>query len=182
MGADFIGWDGVFIGLVALAVAVPPLIALIWGQPKIEADFRQTQWGVSCAILNAPLRSKFLQAMGVTRREPEVAIHFYIEDSSGRIIVAPTNPIDPYGAVPGQTTGLRVHEGEQFQIACWRSAGEPKPEVRGDWLDGRYVWNVIEEGTYTAIIRVKDVASNKDRTFKRRFVIGANPIETKWLS
>ena len=77
------------LAVVAFIIAIPPLAALFCSQPAILAHFSQTQWGIACIISNAPVNSRLLRLMGVVRREPEVRIEFYIEDSAGHILVAP---------------------------------------------------------------------------------------------
>jgi hypothetical protein len=173
-----LGIIGIVIAVVALMVGVPPLLAMLFGAPKITAEFVTTPYGLDCRIVNTPIVNRWLHRMKVTRREPEVSIHFTVEDrDGGKLIVEPTNAFDRFSG-HNPNCVLSVYSPEQFSIAAWRNN---EPEVGGLWPDGKSQWRRISQGTYTASIFVKDFAANDLMTFTRDFVVGENVVEMKWL-
>jgi hypothetical protein len=166
----------------ALVMATPPFFALLWGQPKISADFFQTPWGLSCRIFNIPISSKWLRRMGTVRREPEASIYLFVKSASGEAMMGPTNALDPFNKQPGSTTVLEVHKYPNFQVVAWRN---DLPEICGEHIrgvnQGQYGWIPLQEGRYVADVSVRDIAAGETFNFEREFFVGPNAVETKWI-
>jgi hypothetical protein len=78
-----LGIVGIVIGLVALAVAIPPLFQMLYGRPRLEflTDEFTGPDGKSLliAIKNQPTRSRFLRKIGVEREIGNVLAYLDIQ-------------------------------------------------------------------------------------------------------
>lgn len=88
----FIGESGLAISVVALLLAIPPMLQMIFGRPKIrikfDSSFEQGAQLLICNIYNMPIRNWFLKNMGITRDATDVYASFDLREHGTKKIVA----------------------------------------------------------------------------------------------
>jgi hypothetical protein len=151
-----LGIVGIVIGLVALAVAIPPLFQMLYGRPRLEflTDEFTGPDGKSLliAIKNQPTRSRFLRKIGVEREIGNVLAYldiqqqgtglFVAKDVSGRMHCSPTREdgLLLARALPNFTTGV--------EVIFTTEANSGVVDARSDQL------RPIGEGDYTAHVTI----------------------------
>jgi hypothetical protein len=82
---------GIGLAVVALVVAVPPFIQMLWGRPRISVRFTESMEGAGqcllCVIHSYPV-AKSLEAIGVKRDSTRVFVSFDIRKHGTKEIFA----------------------------------------------------------------------------------------------
>jgi hypothetical protein len=88
----FIGESGLVISVVALLLAIPPMLQMIFGRPKIRiavaSSFEQGAQLLICSIYNMPIRNWFLNKIGIARSATDVFVLFDVREHGTNKIIA----------------------------------------------------------------------------------------------
>jgi hypothetical protein len=171
---------GVVLGLLAIAIAVPPLLQMVFGRPKLEfkPDEFMDENGkmLLLAIKNKPTANRFLRRLGVEREMGNVLAYFdiqeqgsrrfFLKDISARVTCAATREQGLLArALPLFTSGVMV---------LHNRAG-----IAGV-IDGRHDdLRPIGAGHYTAIFTI--VCGEQVHKFEKNFTVADTEAFTIWV-
>ncbi len=173
---------GILIGVLALAMAAPPLLQLLYGRPQLEfsvdeftgPDGKQ----LLIAIKNKGTRNLLLKRMGVEREVGNILAYFDIQeqgtnrfvkkDIRGLLHCAPTreSALILARALPSFTVGLSVIHAKEN--TSWIIDGQS---------DGQF--DVITVGDYRALATI--ICGEQVHQVSRNFKIGPQQHLTFWV-
>jgi hypothetical protein len=172
---------GIVLGLLAIAMAAPPLFQMLFGRPRLEfsVDEITTQDGkqLLIAIKNQKTKSRFLRRIGVEREIGNVLAYFDIQeqgtnkfvakDISGLLNCPPTREMNLLmaRAYPHFTVGISVIHAKD--AAAWVI------DARSEDL------KPIAEGDYTLSAQI--VCGEKVYAVKKKFKVGKVQHQTFWV-
>jgi hypothetical protein len=88
----WIGIAALVVAFAALLLALPPLLQMICGRPRVKIKFdvttEQNAKFLLCAVYNLPIRQRLLKTLGVTRSPTEIFAAFDIREHGTKKIVA----------------------------------------------------------------------------------------------
>jgi hypothetical protein len=169
---------GIFIGLVAILMAAPPIFQMIWGAPKIAISVGKADSEMKALIFNVsnkPVKSWVLRKMGVRRQSTEVVGSLWITQEHKGEIVA--HGIPDLFAVDGLAPKRRA-------IGSSIAPGAHIPVI---WMDKGRAWAQAEANSpnvtlppdiYLASVKLE---SGEDMlSYSHHFVV--TPDEIYWAS
>jgi hypothetical protein len=173
---------GIVIGLIAVVIAVPPLLQMLYGRPRLEFSFDEFTGPnddgkqLLIAIKNKRTESRLLRKIGVERTVGNVLAYFDIQeqgtnrfikkDISGLLHCAPTRESGLLGrALPAFTLGISIVH-TRGTVTC---IIDPKSEP----LES------IGTGDYTVFATI--ICGEQVHKIRKNFKVGKAPHLTFWV-
>ena len=101
----YLSFVEIILGLLAIAMATPTFIQMIFGAPSITIEciggrYARCPENLACVIRNMPIESRFLRCLCVTRDIAEVSVVFKIHEYGTNKLVADTTVALLHGRHP----------------------------------------------------------------------------------
>jgi hypothetical protein len=165
-------------------MAIPPILQMIWGKPRITIAFtthsRDGSKALTCSVSNPPVTNRLLKVLGVTRRAAVGTITGFSisEYGTGRIVVP--NIAEELASTPNAPAVPVLHF-----VASRISSGFPvaimeTKQAKVHSLDAALQRHDLPPGTY--VCRVKIMWGSDKKEAERSFVLGASPETFEWVS
>jgi hypothetical protein len=180
---------GFIIALIALGIAmlaVPPFLAIVYGQPQIKLQYRFDKGEgefdfLGCLITNEPIHNRLLKRLKVERQTAEdVYVYLSIMSLKDNTLIierinpkifTPRNPDNMQGVLPRLSTSFPA----QFMVAAISDGGVTTTPPYG----GAKKTKRLPPGRYLASLEIHQ-ASDKVFLFTNTFYVGAKRRETYW--
>jgi hypothetical protein len=174
---------GIVLGLVAIAMATPPLFQMLWGRPRLHLavdDFTGPDGKMLLVtIKNLRVENGFLRKIGVEREIGNVAAYFDIQEQgtgkflqkniSGLIHNAMTKESGILTeAHPAFTVGVQIIAHQQNIAVIIDARAQPTALLK-----------TIPPGDYVAHVTI--IRGGEVHTIAKNFKVGTLPHETFWL-
>ncbi len=175
-------WAGIILAGLALTMAMPSILQMFWGRPRVETEFDvSTERGKRSLVMfikNPPIASRVLRTLGV-RREAVQGLTAELrvsECGSGRIVV----PIRHLALYSGDETHRMIQlpptysVGAAVMVAMWSNITKGAV-IPGDKLRGPLE---LGQGYYTAQVIL--FVDGDPAKFTRQFVVGKDADDLIW--
>ncbi|MBI2170778.1 MAG: hypothetical protein HYU30_01980 [Chloroflexi bacterium] len=170
---------GILLGGVALILATPTFLQMLFGQPKLvvllDTHEGDTIKKLYAAVQNPPTQNRLLRLIGIKRDTiPEIMGYYSVKEDGTRRQVCygviaeffrTETDIFVRGSLPPYRIAIRA------EIATWESDKVTLTKRANNLL--------IEPGYYEAELVV--VEAEKEHKVKRRFAVGQRRTEFRWL-
>jgi hypothetical protein len=182
----WLGIAGIIIAVVALAMATPPFLQMMFGDPRIRVTFEggaghRTEGGLFCLIQNEPIDNLFLRSCGVERQGTNIVGHFSIykygtPELVGDITHAVFLPNLPELSHPSLECRLDVRAPAVFIVVAYDVTHERVRIVRRPNDSDIF----LDHGRYRAEFDFTLVSRNRKIRISKNFVSG-RVNEIKWI-
>jgi hypothetical protein len=175
-------WIGLVAGLLGLAIsimALPTVLQMLWGRPKPSVEFQSNRASsfvsLQCHIANAPIRSRVLRRIGITRQATKITTAIRVsEQGTGKLLVA--DMVSTSNGLGGPSSDIseltNVWPLVVAPIGWLREESNPSLHTKAHTQP-------IAEGNYVVEITVRTEHGLR-RTFRKNVHIGRNPDEMYW--
>jgi hypothetical protein len=168
-----------FLALVAIAMTMPPLLALFWGRPQPVAEFTAAPDGsiLFCHIDHSPI-GRIGRRIGIRREIEHVTAMFSVLSlSTHQTVGEPTHAIFMLGANLEESINGRLGFENPLMFKIAQYSGE-SAEIsrRGAWDSAVK----LPHGRYRCEITLSFPERNMTKLFCKNFIAG-RPSEMKWL-
>ncbi len=174
-------WIGIFVGFIALILAMVTIPHLIWGKPKITVDWDIAEIDVGkaleCKIWNEPLTNKVINWF--TRRDPVEDLNAKLdicEAGSGKVLVSCIPKIKDFSGAYAQ----RVRLSSSLIPACFSIAVVDKNDNQVYVRNGRDTDKQnLAPGKYTAKVELL-IDGIKPKKVQRDFIVKKDYPFARW--
>ena len=175
---------GLILGLVALVIAIPPLLQMVYGRPKIRVGFdMSTEQGAKlllCNIYNRPITNWFLKKIGVTLTPTDVFASFDIREHGTNKIIASAFRARLHDA-KANTTGLSLAAKPSLPVVFVVIEHDDKGAITIDHAPSQTKELRLELGEYFADVKIAWGEATV-RAVAQSFTIDANKDATHWTA